>query len=112
MKMLLVAVIMLASAASLWAQDQITDPTTLDLSGMAVTPRGDGILTPPLPLPTDDFSPLDFQPSFVSSSLIIQAVPEPSTWALVWVGLVFLLPKRKNIQATQFKRLLLGYSVF
>lgn len=82
MKILFVAVIMFASAASLLAQGQITDPTTIDLSDVTVTPSDGIIVAAPLPpSPTDDFSQ-DFQPSFVSSSLTIQAVPEPSTFAL------------------------------
>jgi hypothetical protein len=83
MRTLVIAAIMLASAASLWAQGDFTDPTAIPLSDVAVTTPRDGFIsTPALPSPTDDFSSMDSQPSFVSSSLTIQAVPEPSTFAL------------------------------
>ncbi len=115
-------IIFVVSGATLLAQDQITGPTTLDNTPeVPVAPFGGEIMTPPLPLPTDDFSQPDFQsqmveanrstfqnnagaimpPSSLSSSFSIQPAPEPSPFALgsLAIGLIALvrLSRRQQI---------------
>ncbi len=97
MKILFVALIMLASAASLLAQGQIVEETT-----PPITEAASGFIDDSSQVPLAPTLDSDFQPSFVSSSFNIQAVPEPSTWALFGVGLVFLLWKHKKYVSNSF----------
>ncbi len=102
MKMLLGAMAIFAvSGVTLFAQDEITDPTTLDLTAVSTVTFGEELMSPPLPSPTDDFSLLEFQPSFVSSSLVIQPVPEPSTIALGGLAIASIVVLRSSRQRTQ-----------
>jgi hypothetical protein len=100
MKTLLVAIVISASAAQLWAQDQIVNETTLPSSEVSSQLIDNSFATPLVPTPGSDF-----QPSFVSSSLTIQSVPEPSTFALGSLALgLIAFARNKSARIERIKK--------
>ncbi len=97
MRTLLAAMIILASAAPLWAQDEMLELQTLNLENQEMPPLfPDSALG--MPIPPDDSWPnggyvIGNQPPILA--LNIQAVPEPSAFALgglAW-GLIALVKR-------------------
>jgi hypothetical protein len=87
MRMLLIAAMVFASAAQLWAQGQLSQESLIEANRTASQNSGEITfpILPPTPL-TDQSSGIT--PSFQTSSFIIQAVPEPSSFALLTIGLL------------------------
>jgi len=87
MKGLFATAIMLAFAGSVWAQGQLSQESLIEANRTASQNNGEITfpLLPPTPL-TDTSSGIS--PSFQTSSFTIQAVPEPSSFALLAIGLL------------------------
>jgi len=118
-----VAVMIFASAASLWAQGQISELSLQQIEASRTRTENGQFLLPSLPptpvqdsslfqsssfvlMSIDSFYAQSAQPSggaadFQTSSLTIQAVPEPSTFALgsLAISLIAILRFKKQQRA-------------
>jgi hypothetical protein len=90
--MLVIVVMLLFPSVPIWAQGQVSQVTSIEVN-RTQSQNSEEMVLPPLPITPLSDSSFGNMPNLQTSSFVIQAVPEPSTFAfgVLVFGLIMIV---------------------